>query len=73
MRSRTADISNGALQTLRSNGTIPFTRIRGTLFQVYQVLGTDDYFWIKGCLWNVLRYMVIDAPTNENKCLEVRG
>lgn len=42
------------------------------LRQVQQFLGTDDYYWIKGCIWEVLRYMVTHPPEGEYKQSGVR-
>ena len=39
---------------------------------VYGVLGTEDYYWVKGCLWETLRHMVVNPPPKENKWFGVR-
>jgi hypothetical protein len=39
---------------------------------IYKALGNNDYFWVKGCLWEVLRYLVVNPPKEENKWLGVR-
>jgi len=39
---------------------------------IYRTLGNDDYFWVKGCLWEVLRYLVVNPPKKESKWLGVR-
>lgn len=37
------------------------------LNHIQQYLGTDDYYWVKGCIWEVLRYMIMNPPDGEYK------
>ena len=39
---------------------------------ICRALESDDYFWVKGCLWEVLRYLVVNPPKEESKWLGVR-
>lgn len=32
------------------------------LDDIKKYLATDDYYWVKGCIWEVLRYMVTHPP-----------
>lgn len=40
--------------------------------KLHKVLGTDDYFVVKGTLWELLKHMVANSPDDVEKWLSVR-
>jgi hypothetical protein len=46
---------------------------RHKLFKkLHKALGTDDYFVVKGTLWELLKHMVANSPDNIEKWMSVR-
>jgi hypothetical protein len=42
------------------------------LDEIQKYLATDDYYWVKGCIWEVLRYMIMNPPEGEYKHASMR-
>lgn len=59
-------------QIEKEDAKITDTERDAFLQEIQEYLKDDDYYWVKGCIWKVLKYMVTHPPKGEHKRAAIR-